>query len=93
MNAFVNNTLNLKLSEFKVLIIKQTVQQDKKDVTLLINIYANILNINKTSTAFTFITFTTQKLNKNIKGLFHSFLVISLLGSFSSVTPSYNETD
>ena len=31
--------------------IKQTVQQDKKDVTLLINIYANTLNINKTSFA------------------------------------------
>ena len=51
-------------------------QQDKKDVAFLIIISENTLNINKTSLAFTFITFTTQKLNKNKIRLFYSLLVI-----------------
>ena len=45
----------------------QTVKQDKKDVAILINIYENILNIHKTTFAFTYITFTTQKLKKQNK--------------------------
>ena len=47
----------------------------------------NVWNINKTSSALAFITFTTQMLNKNQIRLFHSFLVISLLGPFSSFHP------
>ena len=42
----INNFSMIPNVFFKVLMIKQTVQQDK-DVTLLINMYENILNINK----------------------------------------------
>ena len=46
------------------------------DSFIKITRYENISNINKTSFAFTFITFITQKLNKNKIRLFHSLLVI-----------------
>ena len=47
------------------------------------------MNINKTPSAFTIITFTKQKLNKNKIRLFHSFLIIFFSCPFSSITPSY----
>ena len=53
---------------FKVLMIDLVdwqidwhVRQDEKDVTLSVNIHENILNINKTLFAFTFITFTKAR--------------------------------
>ena len=51
----------------------------------------NILNIKyyKTLFAFIFITFRTQKLNKQIKTLFHSLLVIFFFHHFPSITSSY----
>ena len=53
------------------------------------NIHENVLNINKTSFALTFITFTTQKPNKNKIRLFHILLIIFFLCPFSSITKSY----
>ena len=61
------------------LVIKKGQEKDNFHFYIVDRVWnENILNINNTSIAFTFITFTTQKLNKNQIRLFHGFLVYLL---------------